>query len=115
MGVLGGQCSEVAEGAWQAQVYVPLPNVAACPEVEYQAEPAALIQALREFRAAGLELCGIFHSHPRGPQHPSQTDIAAAGYGVPYLIADLSSGTLRAFLLPQVCEVAMRPSTGLLP
>lgn len=110
VGVLGGSAES---GGWRAEVYVPLPNVAARPEVEYQADPAALIRALREFRAAGLELCGIFHSHPLGPQHPSRADIAAAGYDVPYLIADLSAGTLRAFLLPDGGEVAVRP--GLLP
>lgn len=118
VGVLGGQDSggqNEGESGWRAEVYVPLPNVAARPEAEYQADPGALIRALRGFRAAGLTLCGIFHSHPRGPQQPSPTDIANAAYDVPYLIADLSAGTLHAFLLPDGGEVAVRPGPGLLP
>lgn len=112
VGVLGGQ---LQAGGGQAQVYLPLPNVAARPQVEYQADPAALLRALRAFRAGTLELCGIFHSHPQGPQTPSAADRAGAGYDVPYLIADLRGGTLRAFVLPGGDEVALLPASGLLP
>ncbi|WP_261664119.1 M67 family metallopeptidase [Deinococcus sp. Marseille-Q6407] len=112
VGVLGGTSS--GEG-WQAQVYVPLPNVAERAEVQYRADPAALIRALRELRAQQLSLVGLFHSHPRGPQQPSATDIAAASYAVPYLIVDLSAGTLRGFLLPEGAEVAVRPRPGCYP
>lgn len=104
VGVLAGW--EV-EGGWQADAYAPLPNVAPRPQVQYQADPAALIRVLRGFREQELELVGIFHSHPRGPSMPSPADIAAAGYDVPYLIADLSAASLRAFLLPHIQEIRL--------
>ena len=104
VGVLGGQSTPLG---WRAARYTPLPNSAPRPTVQYQAEPAALIRALRAFRAGGLELAALFHSHPAGPAHPSASDIAQAGYDVPYLIADLRGGTLRAFLLPTNTEVSL--------
>ena len=102
VGVLGGRkiTDSDTTPAWNAQLYLPLPNVAEYPQITYQAEAQALIKALRTFRETGLELVAIFHSHPRGPAVPSPTDMAQAGYDLPYLIADLSSETLRAFLLP---------------
>ena len=110
VGVLGGHLvTSGTSGPWAAQVYLPLLNVAGRPNTEYLADPGALIRALRGFRSAGLELVGIVHSHPCGPDQPSATDRAAAAYDVPYLIADLSSGALRAFLLPSGAEVQLRP------
>jgi len=35
---------------------------------------------MREMRAAGLELLGIYHSHPQGANEPSERDIERAYY-----------------------------------
>jgi proteasome lid subunit RPN8/RPN11 len=35
---------------------------------------------MREIRGAGLQLLGIYHSHPHGANEPSRTDIARAYY-----------------------------------
>jgi len=35
---------------------------------------------MREIRATGLELLGIYHSHPAGDNVPSKRDIARAYY-----------------------------------
>jgi len=35
---------------------------------------------MREFRAAGLEFLGIYHSHPNGENAPSARDIELAYY-----------------------------------
>ncbi len=35
---------------------------------------------MREIRAAGLELMGIYHSHPAGENRPSESDIERAYY-----------------------------------
>lgn len=109
VGVLGG---ERVERGWYAACYIPLPNVTGHPETHYEADPTALIQALRAFRQQGLELAALFHSHPRGPSLPSASDIQQAGYDVPYLIADLSSGSLRGFLLPANVEVTLLDQTA---
>ena len=35
---------------------------------------------MREMRAAGLELLGIYHSHPNGENEPSPRDVELAYY-----------------------------------
>ena len=47
---------------------------------EYRMEPKAQVRAMLEMEAAGLELVGIFHSHPAGPPTPSAADVAQAYY-----------------------------------
>ncbi|MEW5958844.1 MAG: M67 family metallopeptidase [Chloroflexota bacterium] len=41
---------------------------------------------------SGLEIIGIYHSHPDWPAIPSQTDIDSAWEGVYYLIASVHEG-----------------------
>ena len=43
-------------------------------------------RAFQRIEAAGLDLLGIYHSHPNGPDHPSPTDIAEALYPVAQII-----------------------------
>ena len=38
------------------------------------------VAALREARAASLDVVGFYHSHPRSEAYPSPTDIAESGY-----------------------------------
>lgn len=47
---------------------------------EYEIAPKELFQHLREIREAGLELMGIYHSHPNGDNKPSPRDIERAYY-----------------------------------
>jgi len=35
---------------------------------------------MREIRSAGLQLLGIYHSHPHGANEPSRTDVERAYY-----------------------------------
>jgi [CysO sulfur-carrier protein]-S-L-cysteine hydrolase len=46
----------------------------------YEIAPLELFSNLREMRAAGLELLGIYHSHPAGENRPSMRDIERAFY-----------------------------------
>ena len=55
-------------------------NIAADPATQYEIAPAELFHLMREIRAAGLQLLGIYHSHPHGANEPSRTDIARAYY-----------------------------------
>jgi proteasome lid subunit RPN8/RPN11 len=51
------------------------------------------VQALLKIEACGLDILAIYHSHPAGPAHPSQTDLDEFAYpGVPYLIWYLRDG-----------------------
>lgn len=97
VGILGGTRTP---SRWEARQLWPLDNVAAQPTTHYQADLKQTWQALRQMRRLGLELVGVYHSHPRGPARYSPQDQAQAAYQVPHLIADLESGQLLAYWLP---------------
>jgi proteasome lid subunit RPN8/RPN11 len=71
-GLLGGSSGQVE------RVYL-VENVLHSP-VEYTMDPAEQVRAMLDIEAAGLEICGIFHSHPAGPPVPSQTDVDRSYY-----------------------------------
>jgi proteasome lid subunit RPN8/RPN11 len=55
-------------------------NIANAPSTAYEIAPQELFKLMREIRGAGLELLGIYHSHPRGENVPSARDIERAYY-----------------------------------
>ncbi len=75
-------------------------NVSPTPRVAYELDVETLIKQV-EFEDAGLTLAAIYHSHPTGPETPSETDIARAFYpDSVYLICSLADPTrpvLRGF------------------
>jgi len=58
----------------------PATNVAENAATSYEIAPREIFRMMREMRAAGLELLGIYHSHPTGDNAPSPRDIAQAFY-----------------------------------
>lgn len=58
----------------------PATNAAINPATSYEIALPELFQLMREIRAAGLEMLGIYHSHPNGKNEPSPRDIAWAYY-----------------------------------
>ena len=58
----------------------PAENVASDPAKNYEIAPSEIFRMMREFRAAGLEFLGIYHSHPNGENQPSARDIELAYY-----------------------------------
>lgn len=46
----------------------------------------------REAREKGLDIVGIYHSHPDHPARPSETDLAAAWPGYSYIIVAVNEG-----------------------
>lgn len=46
----------------------------------YEIAPQELFGIMREIRAAGLQMLGIYHSHPTGDNSPSSSDISRAYY-----------------------------------
>ncbi len=62
-----------------AQAY-PAQNAAERPATAYEIPPKQLFRIMREIRAAGLELLGIYHSHPNGDNQPSPRDVERAYY-----------------------------------
>lgn len=75
-------------------------NVSSTPRVAYELDVDTLVRQI-EFDEVGLTLAAIYHSHPAGPETPSETDIARATYpDSVYLIcslADPSRPVLRGF------------------
>lgn len=80
--------------------------------VRFVMDPYEQLQAFDWIEANGLELVGIFHSHPAGPETASPTDIAEAAYKVVHLICSRKDGTwtLRGFWIEEgrATEVALQ-------
>ena len=55
-------------------------NVAEAPATRFLIDPENHIAARRDARGRGLEVRGFYHSHPRSPAAPSETDRAEAAY-----------------------------------
>lgn len=70
---------------------------------EYEISPADLFALMRAMRAAGLELMGIYHSHPAGENRPSARDIDRAYYphAAYFILSPLPSAPrpIRAFAI----------------
>jgi len=72
-GLLAGRHDVIAQA-------FPAQNVAEHPATAYEIAPKELFHIMREIRAAGLELIGIYHSHPKGDNQPSPRDVERAYY-----------------------------------
>jgi proteasome lid subunit RPN8/RPN11 len=81
----------------------PARNAAHSPGTSYEIAPAELFGLMREIRAAGLELLGIYHSHPQGENSPSPRDLERAYYpDAAYFIVsprDDAAQPIRAFAI----------------
>jgi proteasome lid subunit RPN8/RPN11 len=51
-----------------------LTNVAAHPQTRYEADPLELLRLQKAWRAVGIDLICIYHSHPASPPIPSRID-----------------------------------------
>lgn len=58
----------------------PAANAAKNPATSYEIAPKEIFERMREMRAEGIEMLGIYHSHPNGKNEPSQRDIDQAYY-----------------------------------
>lgn len=58
----------------------------------YELSPLDFMRAEREAAAAGLELVGVFHSHPDHPARPSEFDREHAWPAFAYLITSVQDG-----------------------
>lgn len=85
-------CGLLAGQEGRASEIFSIPNSLHSP-VRYRMDPHDQWEAFQSMEARGLDLVGIYHSHPSGPEIPSLTDIAEAYYPeVVYLIWSQKSG-----------------------
>ncbi len=101
-GLLGGKAG-VCQRVWA------ISNVLHSPG-GFRMDPQAQLQAFIQMEELGIDLIGVFHSHPLGPFTPSATDVAEFAYpGVVSLICVPTDGdwTVRGFEIrsDQVIEI----------
>jgi proteasome lid subunit RPN8/RPN11 len=58
----------------------------------FRMDPLEQLRAFEWIDARGLDLVGIFHSHPAGPEAVSPTDIAESTYAVFHVILSRPQG-----------------------
>jgi proteasome lid subunit RPN8/RPN11 len=71
-GLLVGEADRIVEAIRSA-------NLAESPH-RFLIDPKTHIDAIRSARDRGQEVLGFYHSHPRTPARPSETDIEEAAY-----------------------------------
>lgn len=62
----------------------------------YELDPADYLAAELLAKAQGLEIVGVWHTHPDHPARPSETDRVQAWEGWSYLILSVSSDGVQA-------------------
>lgn len=87
-GLLAGHGSSVAS-------VLMVTNQAQSP-VRFVMDPIEQLKAFEWINSQGLELVGIFHSHPAGPETVSLTDIADCAYAAANVILAHADGKWRA-------------------
>lgn len=64
-------------------------------------DPKEQLKTLKGIRSLGLEMVGVYHSHPHSPAHPSAHDVELAFYPevshVIISLKDIKSPVLRSF------------------
>lgn len=95
-------CGLLAGRDARVEKIIPIRNQAGSP-VRFMMDPYEQLQALEWIDMQSLELVGIFHSHPAGPETVSATDIREAAYAVVHLIWSWSGETwkVRGFWIEQ--------------
>ncbi len=63
--------------------------------VRYVMDPIEQLNAFEWIDSNEMELLGIFHSHPTGPETVSPTDVLEAAYAVTYIILAHVDNTWR--------------------
>jgi [CysO sulfur-carrier protein]-S-L-cysteine hydrolase len=87
-GLLAGYNSKV-------ETVLEVTNQAQSP-VRFVMDPIEQLTAFEWIDSNDMELVGIFHSHPTGPETVSPTDIAEAAYAVVYVILARADNMWRA-------------------
>jgi len=72
-------CGLIGGRERRAERLFPIENIRHSP-VAYEMNPVEQIKAMLLMEADGVDMIGIYHSHPSGPPHPSPSDIAQAYY-----------------------------------
>lgn len=81
------------DSAWQVEYARPARNLNQDrPRERYLLDPDDFMRADREARNRGLDIVGVYHSHPDHPARPSETDRENAWAALAYLIVGVCRG-----------------------
>ncbi len=72
-------CGLIAGRGNLAMLIIPVENISHSP-YRYRMDPQEQFSAFQQMEAQGFDLLAIYHSHPDGPDYPSDTDINEAYY-----------------------------------
>ena len=87
-------CGLLAGKNGRVEKVLSIRNQAQSP-VRFVMDPYEQLQAFEWIDSHGLELIGIFHSHPAGPETVSSTDILEAAYEVVHLVWSCSDAAWK--------------------
>lgn len=83
----------ISNEGWQIQEIKPVANLnEERASDRFQLDPAGYQKIDRELRGTGLEIIGVYHSHPDCPAKPSPTDLGSAWEGFAYPIVSVCDG-----------------------
>lgn len=88
-------CGLLAGKEARVEAVYGMRNAARSP-LRFRMEARAQWRAFRRIEDLGLELVGIYHSHPNGPDKPSPTDVAEAMYPVVHVVWSPKNGKWQA-------------------
>jgi proteasome lid subunit RPN8/RPN11 len=82
------------------------------PETRYDMDPKDYLKGEAVARQKGLDVLGIFHSHPDHPDKASETDRQAAWPGFSYVIMSIQKGkfaSMRSWVLDASSQFEEEP------
>lgn len=88
-------CGLLAGKKDSVEAVLKVRNVDQSP-VRFRMDPQEQYKALMWIEAENLDLVGIYHSHPTGPETVSATDIDEHAYDVVHIIWSCQTGTWKA-------------------
>ncbi|MBI2265589.1 MAG: M67 family metallopeptidase [Armatimonadetes bacterium] len=110
-------CGILAGRQGRTTAFYPAVNVEEGHE-KYSISPQELARILKDLEGKGLDLIGIFHSHPATPAYPSVTDVELACYpDSAYVILSLGDEpSIKAFSIREGkvtdIPITIEPSMG---
>ena len=88
-------CGLLAGKTARAEKMIGVLNQAQSP-VRFVMDPYEQLHAFDWIESNGLDLLGIFHSHPTGPETVSATDIREAAYEVVHVVVSYKDQAWKA-------------------
>jgi proteasome lid subunit RPN8/RPN11 len=108
----GAMLGRIEGGAKLVTEAVPMENAYAGEQGErYELRPEDLLEADRQARARGLDLIGIFHSHPDCDAYFSKTDLKNSCPWYSFVVLSIQNGKFNHAnsFLPDLDQTAAEP------